>query len=82
MRKKQACGFSFIEILIVLAITLFLGYKLLNLYFKQPALDKETEKALLEQGIVTTNYQTTANTVRNKIQNIQKQHTDQLMEIK
>lgn len=82
MRKNQAHGFSFIEIIIVLAIILFLGYKLLNLYFKQPALDMQTQKALVEQGIDTTNYQTTANTVRSKIQDIQKQHFDQLNAIK
>ena len=82
MKEKQVRSFSFIEIIIVLAIILFLGYKLLNLYFKQPSIDPETNKALIEQGIDTTNYQTTANTVRNKIENIQKQHLDQFNEIK
>jgi prepilin-type N-terminal cleavage/methylation domain-containing protein len=75
-------GFGFIEILIVLAIILFLGYKLLNVYFKRPSINPETNKALIEQGIDTTNYKTTADTVRNKIENIQKQRLDQLMDIK
>jgi competence protein ComGC len=82
MRKTQVDGFGFVEILIVLAIILFLGYKLLNFYFKQPSINPETNKALIEQGIDTTNYKTTADTVRNKIENIQKQHIDQLMDIK
>ena len=82
MKEKQIRSFSFIEIIIVLAIILFLGHKLLNFYFKQPSIDPETNKALIEQGIDTTNYQTTANTVRNKIENIQKQHLDQFNEIK
>lgn len=82
MKEKQVRGFSFIEIIIVLAIILFFGHKLLNFYFKQPAIDPETNKALIEQGIDTTNYKTTADTVRYKIQNIQKQHLDQLNEIK
>ena len=75
-------GFAFIETLIVLTIILFLVYKLLNFYFKQPSINPETNKALIEQGIDTTNYKTTADTVRNKIENIQKQHIDQLMDIK
>jgi len=75
-------GFAFIETLIVLTIILFLVYKLLNFYFKQPSINPETNKALIEQGIDTTNYKTTADTVRNKIQDIQKQHLDQLNEIK
>ncbi|OGX14841.1 MAG: hypothetical protein A2166_06040 [Omnitrophica WOR_2 bacterium RBG_13_41_10] len=82
MKEKQVRSFSFIEIIIVLTIILFLGYKLLNLYFKQPAIDPETNRALREQGIDTTNYKTTADTVRNKIENIQKQHLDQFNEIK
>ena len=82
MIRKRPNGFSFIEILVVLAIILFLGYKLLNFYFKQPSINPETNKALIEQGIDTTNYKTTADTVRNKIENIQKQRLDQLMDIK
>ena len=80
--KEFKVGFAFIELLLVLAIILFLGYKLLNFYFKQPSINPETNKALIEQGIDTTNYKTTADTVRNKIENIQKQRLDQLMDIK
>lgn len=82
MKRKRIDGFGFVEILVVLAIILFLGYKLLNFYFKQPSINPETNKALIEQGIDTTNYKTTADTVRSKIENIQKQHIDQLMDIK
>jgi len=82
MIRKQLNAFIFIEILLVLAIILFLGHKLLNVYFKQPSIDPETNKALIEQGIDTTNYKTTTDSVRSKIQNIQKQHLDQLNEIK
>ena len=74
-------GFAFIETLLVLAIILFLGYKILNLYFKSSPLNKETGKVLLEQGINTTNYKTIMDSTREKIQTIQKQHTDQLMDI-
>jgi len=74
-------GLAFIETLLVLAIILFLGYKLLNLYFKSSPLNKETGKFISEQGINTTNYKTTMDSTREKIQTIQKQHTDQLMDI-
>ena len=44
-------GFAFIEIIIVLAVILFLSYKLLALYLKESPIDKENKKMLSEQGI-------------------------------
>jgi len=74
-------GFAFIEIIIVTAIILFLAYKLLNSYFKQPLVDKETQKALSEQGISTTNYKAMTESVRDKLQNIMDNRTEQLKEL-
>ena len=75
-------GFAFLELLLVLTIILFLGYQLLNLYFKKTPFDTETKKALSDQGIDTTNYKTMTDTVRGKIQDITKQHLKELDNIK
>lgn len=83
MAKKDKAGFGFIEILLVLVIVLFLFYKVINFYFKKaPTINKETEKALSEQGINATNYKSIIDTTRNKIKNIQTQHLNELNNIK
>ena len=81
-RKAAIKGFALIEIILVLAIICFIIYKTVNYYSKKPKIDKETEKLLLEQGIDTTNYQSTVDTVRSKIEGIQEEHLDKLMEMK
>lgn len=71
-----------IEIILVLAIICFIIYKTVDYYFKKPKIGKETEKLLLEQGIDTTSYKATVDTVRSKIEGIQEEHLDKLMEMK
>ncbi len=81
--KQFKNGFAFIELLLVIAIILFLFYKVINLYFKKtPTINKETEKALSEQGIDTTNYKSIVGSTREKIQDIQTQRIKELENIK
>jgi competence protein ComGC len=76
-------GFAFIELLLVIAIILFLFYKVINLYFKNtPAINKETGKVLSEQDINTTDYKSIIDTTKDKIKNIQTQHFKELESIK
>jgi len=81
-RKAAIKGFALIEIIIVLAIICFIIFKMVDYYSKKPKINKETEKLLLEQGIDTTNYKSTVDTVRSKIEGIQEEHLDKLMEMK
>jgi hypothetical protein len=67
---------------VALAIIMFIAYKVLSLHPIKPSLDKETQKAISEQGIDTTSYKSTIDTVRNKLRDIQDQHDDQLNQIK
>lgn len=81
--KEFKKGFGFIELLLVLVVILFLFYKVINLYFKKATTpNKETEKALSEQGINTTNYKSIIDTTKEKIKNIQTQHFNELENIK
>jgi uncharacterized protein YneF (UPF0154 family) len=83
MKNEFKGGFGFIEILIVLAIVCFIFYKIMNLYFKKgPVINKETEKALSEQGIDTANYKTITDSTREKIEGIQTQHFKELEGVK
>jgi uncharacterized membrane protein YhiD involved in acid resistance len=75
-------GFGFLEIILVMAVILFLSYRLLNQYFKKPLVDKETQELLSSQGIDTSSYKATTDSVRQKIQDITQQHLKQLDDIK
>ena len=72
-KRQRGSFFSLLELLLVLIIIAFLSYKALNFYFKKPSLDKETEQAVSSQGIDTTNYQTTIDSVKAKVADINKQ---------
>lgn len=80
--KEFKGGFTFIGLLLVLAIILFLFYKAINLYFKKTSINEETEKTLLEQGIDTANYRSIVDSTKEKIQDIQTQRTKELENIK
>ena len=80
--KEYKSGFVFLELVLVLAIILFLCYRLLNMYFKKPSLDKETKKVLTEQGIDTTSYKATLDSTREKVEDITKQRMNTLDDIK
>ena len=71
-----------IELLLVLAIIMFIAFKVLNFYFKKPSLNKETQRVISEQGIDTTSYKSITDSTRNKLEDIQNQHMDELNNIK
>ncbi len=80
--KGYRAGFIFIEIILVLAVILFIIHRVLKVYFKGPSLNGETGKALSGYGIDTTNYKTAVDSVRGKIKDIQKQRADKLTDTK
>ena len=67
-----------IELIVVLAIVMFIAFKMWEAYSKKPVLSKESEKVMAEQGIDTTNYKTISDSIKNKVEDIQKQHIDEL----
>jgi len=71
--RKERSGFMYIELLIVLAIILFVGYRVWLYYFKKPPLDSGTTKVLSEQGIDASNSQVLLNSTRNKLRAIEEQ---------
>jgi competence protein ComGC len=79
MRKFKA-GFMFIELLLVLAIIMFIAYKVINVYFKKPSLDKETQKFISEQGIDATNYKSIIDSTKDNLKGIQNQHNKDIDE--
>lgn len=68
--KKTGHGFALIELLAVLAITLFIIFKVMNYYYRKPSVDKKTQKVLSEQGIDTTSPGSIVGSVKKKLQNI------------
>ena len=75
-----------------MVIILFIFYKILDLYFKKPPIDKENQRILSEQGIniatqpdqVTniSSYKTTIDNARNKVKefNLRIENQDKEME--
>jgi hypothetical protein len=80
--KKAKNGFMFIELILALAIIMFIAFKVFNAYFKKPSLDNETQRLISEQGIDTTSHKTTIDSTRDKLEDIQNKHIDQLNKIK
>jgi len=79
--RKIKTGFMFIELLLVLAITMFIAFKVFKLYFKNPSLNKETQRVISEQGIDTTSYKSTIDSTRDKLEDIQNKHFDEMNKI-
>ena len=65
-------------IIFSLLITSYLFYIVLNAYFRKPSSDKNIDKALSEQGIDTSSYQRIEETTRKKINDITKEHFNEL----
>jgi prepilin-type N-terminal cleavage/methylation domain-containing protein len=68
--KKADGGFALIELLVVLAIIMFIALKVLNTYYKKPPIDKGTQKVMSEQGIDTTSPGRIVDSVKKKLQTI------------
>lgn len=79
--KKIGRGFALIELLIVLVIIAFIIFKMLNNYYKRPALDKSTQIIMSEQGIDTANYSSIKDSIKNKLQHINAEHKADLDKI-
>jgi flagellar biogenesis protein FliO len=75
--RKIKTGFMFIELLLVLAIIMFIAFKVFKLYFKKSSLDKETQRAISEQGIDTTSSRSIIDSTRRKLRDIQDQHMEE-----
>ena len=79
--SKNKSGFMLLELLAVLAIIMFIAFKVFNLYFKQPSINKEMQKIIAEQGIDATSHKSTIDSTRAKFQDIQDKHFDDLSKI-
>ncbi len=71
----------FLELLLALAIIMFIAYKVLNFYFKKPLLNQETQKVISEQDIDVTTPQSMIDSTKNKLQDIQDQRMEMLNKI-
>ena len=77
-------GFTFLEIILVLALIAFCFYKLLNVLFKRTLLDQKTQDILAEQGIninsssIITGSRLLTDSVREKIKNIEAQRSKEM----
>ena len=80
MRKIKA-GFMFLELLLVLAIIIFVGFKVFKLYSKNYSINQETQKVTSEQGIDTASHRSTLDSARDKLQDLQDKHFDDLGKI-
>lgn len=81
MRKLKA-GFMYIELLLVLAIVIFIASKVFKLYFKKTSFDKEAQRVISIQGIDTASPKSIVDSTRKKLQDIQNQHMDEMSNIK
>ncbi|GEM_PF-3166993 len=78
--KKSAAGFMFIELLFGLLITLFLVFTLSKLYLKPAAvsLNPQENKFIAESGVDATTYKTVVDSTKNKVEEIQNKHFEDL----
>jgi hypothetical protein len=68
----------FIEILLVLAVVMFLFFTVSKLYFKRPVISKEVQNFIAESGVDTTNYESIITSTKNKVEQIQDKHFEDL----
>ena len=80
MRKLKA-GFMYIELLLVLAIIMFIASKVFNLYFNKSPLNKETQRVISTQGIDTASSQSIVSSTKKKLQDIQSQENQRMNEL-
>ena len=69
---------SLLEIIIVLAIILFMAQRMIQGYFNKPVMDKQVETIAHDAGINTANYQSVVQSTKDKIKNIMEQRQNDL----
>lgn len=69
-KSLRGSFFTLLEIIIVLAIVLFMAQKMIKNYFQSPITDKQTETIAHDAGIDTANYQSVMQSTKDKINNI------------
>jgi flagellar biogenesis protein FliO len=79
--SKLKAGFMFIELILVLAIIMFIAFKVFKLYFKHSPLNQETQRVISEQGINTATYKSIIDSTKDKLGDIQSKHFDELNKI-
>ena len=67
--KPRGSFLTLLELILVLAIVLFLARKGMQSYFK-PVMNKQAEEMAHEAGINTANYQSVVSSTKEKIQGI------------
>jgi len=68
--RKTNDGFGLIELLAALAIVALIVFLVMKNYYRKPFVDKETQKAVSEQGIDTTSYGTVKDSLKKQLLNI------------
>ncbi len=79
--RKLKAGFMYIELLLVLAIIMFIASKVFNLYFNKSPLNKETQRVISTQGIDTASSQSIVSSTKKKLQDIQSQENQRMNEL-
>ena len=77
-KNLRGSFFTLLEIIIVLAIILFMAQKVIKGYFKKPVMDKQVETMAHDAGIDTANYQSVIQSTKDKVNNIMKQRQKDL----
>lgn len=77
-RNSQGSSLSLLELVIVLAIVLFIAQKMIKSYFQNPVTDKQVETMAHEAGIDTANYQSVVQSTRDKVRDITQQRQNEL----
>ncbi len=81
-RIRNAKGFlSLLELLLVAVILLFIGSLGLKRYFGQCALNKETKEMFKQQGISTESYQSTLESTKARINQVNEQLNERARQI-
>lgn len=71
--NNQRAFASFIGLLLSMVIVVFIAYMVFKAYLGKPSIDRQTQKALSEQGISTSSPKTILDSTRATIKGIEKQ---------
>jgi len=67
-----------LELVIVLAIILFIAQRALKVYFTKPVADKKVEEFAVDAGVNTANYQSIKESTKQKIEAIANERQKQM----